>query len=170
LDPTPGAASPQGLQKPSPRRSGEWRQEYELAKRVHPEGLAWTSALTLETFRPTLWRLLNQVVTGDSEAHWMVRSQGHLIAFLWVLQRFGTAQALSVVHPDWQGQVEAVLISHALRAGAWDQEFALEASQGTDEESLVHLGFRKGRTLVWMAKDLGAPQRNEAVGSTPQRD
>ncbi|MGA2111398.1 MAG: GNAT family N-acetyltransferase [Anaerolineales bacterium] len=166
INPTEEISSGQDLEEPSPRRSGEWREEYELAKRVHPEGLAWTSPLTLNTFRPTLWRFLIQVMSGDRESHWMLRSRGQLIAILWTLQRFGTLQALTVVDPQWNGRAEAVLLSRALRSGGWDQEFALEIPPAGAEEDLIRLGFRKGRTLVWMEKDLRAHPQNE-VGRVP---
>ncbi len=150
-----------GLEGPSARQGGEWREEYELAMRVHPEGLAWTSPLTPKTFRPTIWRFLTQAMTGDSEAHWLLRDRGHLVAFLWCIQHFGTLQALPVVDPEWKGQVETELISHALRSGGWDSEFVLEIPPGSAEEDLVRLGFRKGRTLLWMEKELRAHPENE---------
>jgi hypothetical protein len=100
-------------------------------------------------------------MTGDSEAHWLLRDRGHLVAFLWSIQRFGTLQALPVVDPEWKGQVETALISHALRSGGWDLEFVLEIPPGSAEEDLVRLGFRKGRTLVWMEKELRVYPENE---------
>lgn len=151
----------QDLEGPFPRRAGEWREEFELSKRVHPEGLAWTSPLTPSTFRPSLGRFLMQAVSGDRETHWVIRSRGQLIAFLWTIQRLGILQALLVLDPQCNGRTEAPLLSHALRSGGWDQEFVLETPPGAAEEDLVQLGFRRGRTLVWMEKDLRAHLQGE---------
>jgi len=96
----------------------------------------------------------------------MLRFQGRLIAALWTVQRFSMLQALPIVDPQWQGRAEALLLSHALRSGGWDQAFVVEIPPGSAEEDLFRLGFRRGRTLVWMEKDLRTPPQNEVSSAS----
>ena len=134
------------------RRGDEWRQEWALASRLHPEGLVWPYPLHVDLFRPT------GVAGGwPGGIHWVWPKEGPLAACLAarpVADPRGQRLIL-VAEPEVRGRAEGPLLATALaemgdRRGA----MVLEHVIGPGDQALAGLGFRPERTLTWMDLDL----------------
>lgn len=151
-----GAPRPAAPDSPArPRRPEEWRAQWALARRLHPEGLVWPYPLEEDLFRPS--RLGAWLGLARAQ-HWVWAEAGALVAsltarLLW--DRAGWRLAL-LVAPEGRGRVEADLLATALAdlRPAY-APVTLEHPVGLAEDALRDLGFRAEHTLTWMGLDLG---------------
>lgn len=138
------------------RRREEWRLQWDLARRVHPEGVVWPYPPMERLFRP---RGLADVVRLDSARHWVWAKEGKLLASLtarWGLD-VGAWRLILIVDPQAHNQVEAALLACGMEALAARRErVVLDYPSGVAETSIEALGFIKKRTLTWMSCDLQA--------------
>jgi N-acetylglutamate synthase-like GNAT family acetyltransferase len=136
------------------RELDEWREQYQLAQRVCPEGLIWPFPTTTGVFRPKPWE---QRVRLSTNRHWVWLEQGVLlgsVSLRWGLEP-GQMRLVLVVDPAHQGEIEGELLSVALRgAGSPADLLILDYPSGIAEDKLQALGFHARRTLIWMKKDL----------------
>jgi ribosomal protein S18 acetylase RimI-like enzyme len=154
-----GQTSPRGLTRPVRRTGTEWQDEFGLARKAYPEGLAWRWPVSQEWFRPSLARRALRTLSGESEEHWVVRAGGEMVGCLIIMHRLAGWQAIAVALPAWRGVVEAPLLRAALRAGAQNHPLSLESAVTNAEDALARLGFVRHHTLIWMEKVLEAPGR-----------
>ncbi len=138
-----------------PRRGGDWKDQYSLARQAMPEGLAWNQPLRPSDFRPSLSQSFSVFFNGQSREDWVVReSGGRLIGSVTTLTNDGGYDTLSVlVHPDRQGQIEQALLVRALRRlGRRPWPAGLEYPSGVQSSEAVFEGldFQPGRKLLWM--------------------
>jgi ribosomal protein S18 acetylase RimI-like enzyme len=131
------------------RRGEEWRQEWALANRLHPEGLVWPYPLHVDLFRPA--------GAGSGRAarlDWVWPQAGPLAACLTarpITEPRGWRLIL-VTEPEVRGKAEGPLLAAALadRKGP----LILEAVAGPGDHALAGSGFTPRRTLTWMDLDL----------------
>jgi len=140
------------------RRAGEWEAEYHLALEARPPGLNWIEPLSRSDFRPTLLPLLDVIVKGRREEHWLVAEGERLLAALRVVQSWtGAPHELALyVLPQARGRFEPDLLAHGLvRLGGGHHPVQIEHPAGDEaaEAALRALGFRPTRTLVHMKFD-----------------
>lgn len=136
------------------RRREQWRQQWDLARSVHPEGVLWPYPPMEKLFRP---RGLLDSVQWASAKHWVWEQDGNLIASLtarWGLD-VGAWRLILVVDPQAHNRVEAALLACGMEEFAMGKErVVLEYPYGVAESALRGLGFVEKRTLTWMSFDL----------------
>lgn len=145
------------------RQGSEWRAEYELARLVRPNrrgGIGWLRPTHPSQFRPSLWRFLAMLFSGQGVERWIVRSSDErsLLASLTARTHFGGAVQLSLlVHPSQAGKLEKPLLNYLLRR--FDgQHRALYLEHPADDAVanaiFEEYGFTRRHTLVHMRRDL----------------
>jgi ribosomal protein S18 acetylase RimI-like enzyme len=130
----------------------EWRSQWALAKRLHPEGVIWPYPTVSTIFRPSGARRWFSV---GPDRHWVWFEDGQLIgsSSLRYSSQPGILRILLVVEPEFRGKIEAALLSAAMKGLQHSQwGFLLEYPQGAADEILREVGFRAQRTLTWMSK------------------
>jgi len=135
------------------RKRGEWHEQWELARRVNPEGLIWPFPVAASLFRPNS---LLDTFSLDSMRHWVWSEGGKLLASLTARRGMGRGgwRLILVVEPRARGRVEASLLARGLDDLALSDHMVLDYPAGLAVEELQELGFRPERTLTWMAVDL----------------
>jgi ribosomal protein S18 acetylase RimI-like enzyme len=153
-----------------PRRSGEWRAEYELAQSVLPPALALIEPVLAGEFRPGLDGWLARLQEGVREEHWLATVDGSQVGAARV-RRPGLlagpyaheARVDLYVHPDWSGTVEAPLLARALapvtvsvRCDGAAADPAAGKAGAALESALRASGFVPARTLDTLRLALAA--------------
>jgi ribosomal protein S18 acetylase RimI-like enzyme len=140
------------------RTSHEWRDQFDLAALVRPEGVAWSRPLSPGVFRPSVWRRLEHFFSGQTEEHWVIRLQDQLAGSLTVrINGPDGDRLILLVHPQFTGQVERPLLIRGLRRlgmRSWTTRIEHSADDEHTSETLRSLGFQAQRTLRWMKRDL----------------
>jgi GNAT superfamily N-acetyltransferase len=133
-----------------PRRRDEWKQQWELARLIHPEGLIWPYPTTSTFFRPH--GFVEVLGLGDVR-HWVWAEKGQLIGSLSARRRLekGSWRFILIVQPEARGRVEAGLLALALTELSTHGSIVLEYPAGVAEAPLESFGFHPERTLTWMA-------------------
>jgi ribosomal protein S18 acetylase RimI-like enzyme len=146
-----------------PRRPYEWRAELELAELVRPNrqgGMGWLQPTHPRFFRESWWQSLIHALTGQIDGHWVVRDANGrgLAASLQISMSFGGPNCLTLlVHPDYQGQLEAALLNFALRqTDNYGRPVQIEhpLDDAVTTALLSTLSFERRNTLVHMRHDL----------------
>jgi ribosomal protein S18 acetylase RimI-like enzyme len=134
------------------RRIEEWRDQWELAKRLHPEGLIWPYPSIPSIFRPGG---IERLFSASPSRHWVWpegdRLRGSLS--LRLSTRPGVWRIVMIVEPEHRGMIEADLLSGALqnyKDAQWT--YILDYPHDAAEDLLRDFGFRPQRTLTWMSK------------------
>ena len=132
------------------RRREEWKQQWELAKVIHPEGLIWPYPTTSSIFRP---HGFIEVLGLGEDRHWIWSEKGQLIGSLSARRRLekGNWRFILIVQPEARGRVEAGLLALALTELSTQGSIVLEYPAGVAEAPLESFGFHPTRTLTWMA-------------------
>jgi ribosomal protein S18 acetylase RimI-like enzyme len=146
-----------------PHRAGEWRAELALAELVRPNpqgGLGWLQPTHSRFFQRSVWQNLLRALTGQIDSHWVVHeAEGQdLAALLHISMNFGGPNSLTLlVHPDYQGQLEAPLLNFALRqTDNYGRPVQIEhpLDDAVTTALLGTLSFEQRNTLVHMRHDL----------------
>lgn len=136
------------------RTPEEWRQQWALARRTHPEGLIWPYPTGAGFFRPTSFERWGPL---DEAGHWVWVEAGSLLGSL--TRRRGPAPGISrlilVVAPEARGRAERDLLTLALvERTTRAREFVLDYPLGEAEDLLRGMGWRQLRDLIWMGIEL----------------
>jgi GNAT superfamily N-acetyltransferase len=131
------------------RKWEEWKQQWEFAKAIHPEGLIWPYPTTSSIFRPH--GFIETLGIGDAR-HWISLEKGQVVGSLSARRRIekGSWRFILVVQPEAHGRVEAGLIALALTELPTRGSILLEYPAGVAEATLESFGFQSERTLTWM--------------------
>ena len=136
------------------RNVDEWRAQWALAKRLHPEGLIWPYPTVSSIFRP---RGTKRWLSLGPDRHFVWVEEGHLAGSVSLRHSSqpGVWRIVLIVEPEYRGRIEASLLSAALesyRDTQWG--YLLEYPHDAAEEALRELGFRARRTLTWMSRSI----------------
>ncbi len=128
----------------------EWKEQWELAKVVHPEGLIWPYPTTSSIFRS---HGFVETLGIGAVRHWISSEKGQLVGSLSARRRMegGSWRFILVVQPEARGCVEAGLLALALTELPTRGSILLEYPAGVSEATLESFGFNPERTLTWMA-------------------
>lgn len=136
------------------REIDEWRAQWALAKRLHPEGLIWPYPNVSSIFRPSgTKRWLS--IGPDRHFVWLDAGQLAGSLSLRLSSQPGVWRIVLVVEPELRGKIESPLLGAALesyRDAQWG--YLLDYPHGVAEETLRALGFRAQRTLTWMSRSI----------------
>lgn len=163
---------PRGLPRPRPialtglhpRAYPEWREQWELGRRLHPDGFWWPFPPDERLFRGSG---VPAAVGMDWTRHWVWRPEAETLASLSAHARLMSGyRFLLMVDPAHKGAVEKAVLSRALADLPEGSGGMLEYAAGDAEPDLWELGFRPDRTLTWMALEL-APQHELQPGDKP---
>jgi GNAT superfamily N-acetyltransferase len=162
LRPGLAAAANDAGEDTRPAIPDEWKDQWALAQRVHPEGLVWPYPLSAAFFRRRSH--LDALVLGG-HLHWAWPAEGRPRAWLMARRSVdrGGWRLVLIVEPESRSTAERPLLRRALselRGRA--RSILLEQPAGAAVRELVDLGFAAERTLAWMALELDA--------SSPSRD
>ena len=136
------------------RTQEEWRDEWDMARRFHPEGIIWPFPPQIGLFKPTGWA---QKTGRQRGRHWVWEQDGKKLAFLsakWNFER-GHWRLIMITKPEAYGMVEDGLLTACLaelqRVGG---PCMLEYPADVAGEVLNKKGFMPARTLTWMGMRL----------------
>ena len=147
-----------------PRRYDEWRKEYELALAATPAQAWRIKPAREEDFRvgieERISKALGGLLTGRREHRLAVEKAGRFIATLTVraTRWLGEHRLEMMVHPDYCGRLEEMLVAKALAILAGYPRRAVlvshPAEHGEAIEALKRHGFVEEGTLVYMWLEL----------------
>jgi GNAT superfamily N-acetyltransferase len=133
-----------------PRHKDEWQAHWELARRVHPEGLLWPYPPTASLFREPG---MSWPMQEPGARHWLWVEAGRPLAGLSVrprLDRIGW-RLLLACDPALRGVAEGPLLAQAFRDLPIERSpVTLDYPSGYAEQTLSGLGFHPARQLTWM--------------------
>jgi len=144
------------------RSEGEWKDQFALAERIHPEGLIWPYPLTSSIF--DVWDL-SRVNFQEKGRHWVWFDGDRLLGSLTVRTTLehSTLRFILLVDPEARGEIEAPLVSAGLMAFAHrNMRIVMDYPAGYAQQDFEKLGFQTERTLSWMMKQLN--QSEQALG------
>lgn len=131
-----------------------WREQYDLARRLHPEGLVWPFPITPGLFRrsgPDAW------FSGGDNQNWVMREAGKLSGSL-SLRRGAVPEGMRcvlLVDPPPDTRTVTALLASAFHHGlSSNRAYWLDYPVGLAVEALGAFGFEPHRDLVWMGLDL----------------
>ncbi|HEY43561.1 MAG TPA: GNAT family N-acetyltransferase [Anaerolineae bacterium] len=132
------------------RQREEWQQQWELAAKVHPEGLIWPYPTSSSFFRP--YGFVETLGLGAAQ-HWVWSEEGQLIGSLTARRRLekGSWRFILIVEPEARGRVEASLMALVLTELPTQGSIVLDYPTGVAEKQLESFGFHPEQTLTWMA-------------------
>ncbi len=136
------------------RRGEEWHQQWQMARTLHPEGLLWPYPPSASYFRPRAWQ---GGLGSRFDRHWVWVDGDRLCgsASLRWSHEPGNLRLILLVDREHQGQIEAPLIAAALNATKpLTDVIYMDYPVGVAESTLMGIGFRQLRKLIWMNLDL----------------
>ena len=138
------------------RHSDEWRAQWALAKRLHPEGVIWPYPTVSSIFRPG--GMERWLPTAEGR-HWVWEQGGRLLGSLTLRHsnQPGVWRVVLVVEPEHRGRIEAALLAAAMdnfRNSQWG--YLLEYPHDAAKQMLRDIGFKSQRTLTWMMRSVEA--------------
>ncbi len=142
------------LQEGDRCNASDWRGQYDLARRLHPEGLIWPFPTTPAMFRrlgPDRW------FSGGESQHWVLNEQGQITGSLSFRRGLdsGVVRCVLLVDPPSNGLAAAGLLERAFRDRfSLSKTYLLDYPVGVAVKVLSELGFNTRRDLVWMGLDL----------------
>ncbi len=142
------------------RDSREWPEEMDLAALDRPHGLTWNHPLSPADFRPGFLRRLDQLVSGQTEEHWVAATPAHQhpVGVLTIHMGLPEGDRLTLItHPALRGQLERPLLVRGLRrlgARPWATRIEHPTADETASAVLRELGFQAARTRRWMKKEI----------------
>jgi ribosomal protein S18 acetylase RimI-like enzyme len=151
---------PRGLPRPQlirleglrPRSFPEWREQWELGRRVLPDGFWWPFLPDERLFRGSG---VPAAIGVNWTHHWIWKPQEVMLASISAHARLTAGfRFLLVVDAEHQGKVEKAMLARALAGLPEGSGGTLEYAAGEAEPELWDLGFRPDRSLTWMALDL----------------
>jgi ribosomal protein S18 acetylase RimI-like enzyme len=137
------------------RSPAEWRQQYDMAQRLYPEGLWWPYSNRVEYFRP---RELAGGLGLRGSNNWVVEQDDRLVASLMARSGYepGAWRLVMMVEPQARGQVEEALLAKALsQLLPRRMPVVIEYAAGQVDELFARAGFEAERTLTWMGRGIG---------------
>jgi len=137
-----------------PRINSEWREQWALAKRLHPEGLLWPFPTVASLFRPSGYE--NLFGSGKPK-HWVLQATGRLVGAVSIRPEIEHRlwRLMMVVEPEWRGKVEGSLLNIATQeASPFAGSFILDYPSDVAREEFQRLGFKATRELTWMGMRL----------------
>jgi ribosomal protein S18 acetylase RimI-like enzyme len=154
---SPDRGVPLGIE-PGPvrhRTPSEWRDQLQLARQIHPEGVVWPHPIQPSLFRPNF---LGGLLGLEYDKHWVWMEDDRLLGSLSLQHGVHprSYRIILLVQPEQRGHLEVGLLSRAFDALPLDvANLVLDYPADTSEEIFVEFGFRKERSLTWMQIQLG---------------
>lgn len=136
------------------RKTSEWRQQWELARKLHPDGLVWPYPTSVGYFQPRTWQgrlglRLNR--------HWVWPEDDRIlgsVSLRWGIEP-GNLRLILLVENDRRDQIEGDLISTALhQLQTFGDVVQLDYPTDVAEASFQRFGFSAQRRLIWMSLNL----------------
>jgi GNAT superfamily N-acetyltransferase len=152
LRPGPSYSVADAARDTRPAFPDEWKDQWTLAQRLHPEGLVWPYPLSAQFFRRK--GKLGSLVLGGLQ-HWGWPAEGPRA---WITARrsldYGAWRLILMVESEARGGAEAPLLRRALsELSGRARSIALDYPAGAAVTELGLLGFTAERTLTWMARE-----------------
>jgi ribosomal protein S18 acetylase RimI-like enzyme len=154
---SPASRYPSGneLRPVRPRHPKEWRDQLNLARQIHPEGVVWPHPIRAALFRPAIF---GQLFGFERVKHWVWREDGRLIGSLSL--QYGVQphsyRIILLVVPEYRGKLETRLLSRAFEALPLETAYLVLEYPAASSDEVFHIfGFRRERTLTWMQIQLG---------------
>jgi GNAT superfamily N-acetyltransferase len=132
------------------RKTSEWRQQWQLARSLHPDGVMWPYPSSAAYFRPRVWQ---QQLGLRLDRHWIWSEGDRLIGSISLRGGYETRnlRLILMVEERRQEQIESDLIGAALRPlQPFSDVIKLDYPLGVAASTLRQIGFSEQRHLVWM--------------------
>jgi ribosomal protein S18 acetylase RimI-like enzyme len=136
------------------RKSSEWRQQWNLARHLHPEGLVWPYPTRAGYFRPKVWQERFGI---HPDRHWVWLEGDRLIgsaSLRWGLEP-NQLRMILLVNDEHRGQIERDLLITSLKnLRPYGAVVHMDYPTGEAEQVFRKIGFSDLRRLVWMSLKL----------------
>ena len=136
------------------RTASEWRPQWELARRLHPEGLIWPYPPNISYFRPGSWQQRLQL---NLDRHWVWVEGTRLLgsaSYRWGFEP-GHVRMILLVEPESRGKIEESLLRVAMHSlQPYGDSIVVDYPTDAAEQSFIKVGLREKRRLVWMSRTL----------------
>jgi ribosomal protein S18 acetylase RimI-like enzyme len=136
------------------RKLEEWKEQWVLARRVHPEGIVWPYPPTASFFRAQ--RLIGALNFAGG-MHWVWREDDRLIGSVTAhpnVERGGW-RLFMITSEAGRDRIEGCLLACCLsQLPVNNANLVLEYLDGVADKQILELGFSPGRSLTWMALEL----------------
>lgn len=142
-----------------PRISSEWREQWAIAKRMHPEGLLWPFPTVASLFRPSGFENIPGL---GKPKHWVWQEAGRLVGTVSIRSEPDRHlwRLMMVVEPEWRGGVESSLLINVMQESpALIGNIVMDYPAGVAREKIKALGFNVTRELTWMGMSLEKSSR-----------
>lgn len=143
-----------------PLRNHEWHDAWELDRLSVEPDLNWPEPLARDAYRNTLWRHLNNLMSGRRAETWVAEKGGDAMAGLaTILSEWGRSHTLSLrVRPERRGEIERPLLAKLLRRLRYLPNRSIRMDHPADDETTNRLlrdaDLRARRTLTTMRMGL----------------
>ncbi|MCK5053249.1 MAG: GNAT family N-acetyltransferase [Anaerolineales bacterium] len=140
--------------KARPRIISEWREQWALAKRIHPEGLLWPFPTVASLFRPSGFENIPGLAKPK---HWVWQEAGRLVGMVSIRPELDRqlTRLMMVVEPEWRGGVESSLLLNVMQESpALAGNIVMDYPADVAREKIIALGFNATRELTWMGMRL----------------
>jgi ribosomal protein S18 acetylase RimI-like enzyme len=151
---------PRGLPRPQmialeglrPRSFPEWREQWELGKRLLPDGFWWPFLPDERIFRGSG---VSAAIGMNWTHHWVWKLHDVMLASISAHARLTAGfRFLLLMDTQHRGSAEKAMLARALAELPEGSGGTLEYATGEAESDFWELGFRPDRSLTWMALDL----------------
>jgi ribosomal protein S18 acetylase RimI-like enzyme len=136
------------------RKSSEWGQQWDLARRLHPEGLVWPYPTRAGYFRPSVWQERFRI---HPDRHWVWFEGDRLLgsaSLRWGLEP-NQLRMILLVDDERRGQIERKLLILSLKSlQSYGGVIHLDYPTGEAEQVFCKIGFSDLRRLLWMSLKL----------------
>jgi ribosomal protein S18 acetylase RimI-like enzyme len=136
------------------RKSSEWSQQWELARRLHPEGLVWPYPTRPGYFRPSVWQERFRIYP---DRHWVWFEGDRLLgsaSLRWGLEP-NQLRMILLVDEEHRGQIERELLITSLKSlQSYGEMIHLDYPTGEAEQVFRRIGLSDHRRLLWMSLKL----------------
>jgi ribosomal protein S18 acetylase RimI-like enzyme len=132
------------------RKTSEWRQQWQLAQSLHPEGLVWPYPSSAAYFRPSVWQ---QHLGLHFDRHWVWSEGDRLIGSISLRRGYepGNLRLILLVDEKGREKIEGELIAASLGPlQPFGDVIMLDYPAGVAAARLRQIGFLEQRRLVWM--------------------
>lgn len=136
------------------RRREEWKEQWVLARRVHPEGMVWPYPPNASFFRAQ--RLIGSLRYAGG-MHWVWREDDRIIGSVTAYPNVerGGWRLFMITAETGRDRIEARLLGCCIsQLPAMNANLVLEYLDGVADAQIRDLGFSPVRNLTWMTLEL----------------
>ncbi len=137
-----------------------WKEACQLDKRVLASELRWPEPLPADYYKQGIWKRASNFLSGRFQHCWMtLDQQSNLNGLATIYGEWGRPHQLNLrIHPDWKGQLEAVLLQKLIQSlrslPRRNIQLIHMANDALVSELLTQTNFSRHRSLMHMRLEI----------------